>query len=402
MERKGKSKTWRRVLKEVSAILLWVFLFVKFFVFDIDVYLVSAVGDEWMFLLKYKFFVILALGLLLWHCLGTRGFLSWLFFVLVSPFLFILWRIPQVLLRSKSWVVVVGYFSAIISFFKSLKANLVLFGIISLSTVLILTQKNEQVLVACMLALGASLVWHYIKRFIDSFKPPELFGANAGTLKKIGEGLQMQYINNRLLTEKKKNDMSEEEYKKYVGKLEQVVLFDRLWYFLASKLRDFRKSRTLMIFCFGKLIYTLVITIIFFAILNYAVYKINPGSFVTPSTSVGFIHFIYYSFNAIFTSNLIDFYPVGSLARLMNCMEIFFGFMIVVIIFFIITTVHKEKHTEELDRMIGLARTQGRELDALIHTEFDLTVEEAITEIEKIKGSTLKLIYYLASRIEKS
>jgi hypothetical protein len=97
---------------------------------------------------------------------------------------------------------------------------------------------------------------------------------------------------------------------------------------------------------------------------------------------------------------VVDFYPVGSFARFMNSVEIFFGFLILAILFFLITNVVRERHTEELDQMIVLAKARGGELDKLILSEFDLTVEEALQEVEKIKGSLLKLIYYLASQID--
>jgi len=399
MKVKGKAKVLRRIFKEASAILIWAFLFTKFFIFDIDVYLANVVSQECVFLLKYKFFFILGIFLLLWQCLGSRRFLLWLIFVLASPFYIVFWRVPQLLLRSKSWIVIVSYLSAIISFLKSLKVNLALYGIILLSILLIITQEQKHILIACMIFLSGSLFWHFTKRFKNSFKSPSMFGFNATTMKDIAQKAHTVYKIEEI-KEIKKSDITEAEHKKLMLKLENILLFDRLWYFVASKLRDFKKSKILIAFCFGKLFYTMVITVIVFALLNYTTYKISPNSFVIPQNSTGIFSFLYYSFNTIFTNSLADFYPIGAFARLLNSAEIFSGFMIVVILFFVITTVVKEKHTEELDGMIEVAKIHGQELDIIIRDEYKLTIDDAIKEVEKIKGSMLKLIYYFTSQID--
>ncbi len=379
--------------------MIWAILFTKFFIFDIDIYLASVVSHEFVYLLKYKFFFILGFFLVIWQCLGNRSFLLWLIFVLAFPFYFLFWRVPQLLLRSKSWIVVVGYLSTIISFLKSLKVNLALFGITLLSVLLIITQEQKYILVSSMIFLSGSLFWHFMKRFKNSFKSPSMFGLNATMMKDIAQKAYTVYKIEEI-REIKKSDITEVEHKKLMSKLENILLFDRLWYFIASRLRDFKKSKILIVFCFGKLFYTMVITIIVFALLNYATYKISPNSFVIPRNSTGIFSFLYYSFNAIFTNSIADFYPAGALARFLNSAEIFSGFMIVVILFFVITTVVKEKHTEELNGMIEVARMHGQELDIIIRDEYKLTIDDAIKEVEKIKGSALKLIYYFTSQID--
>ena len=71
--------------------------------------------------------------------------------------------------------------------------------------------------------------------------------------------------------------------------------------------------------------------------------------------------------------------------------------MILVYLFF---TIIKEKHKQEIVSSIVAIERQGTELEDIINEEYHLTVDQAIKEVEKIKGSMLKVIYYFMSNID--
>lgn len=362
--------------------------------------MLNAISPELGFVVKYKFFAFLILCLLILLLRGTRNFLKLFAYFLFFPFLFLFWQIPMLLLQKNNWILVLGYLTIIISFFKSMKLNLIVFTTLSISLTVIITQEHKYILILMMFILGIYLSWYYVRCVIASFKTPNVLGIDTTRIKELSLSLNKQYIDYKITGTNIKENMSEEEHKTYISKLEQVLFFNKMWYFVASKLRDFKNSKALLLYCFAKLFFTLCITIIIFALLNYSAYKIDHSSFATPTEIKGFLSFIYYSFNTIFTNNVVDFYPVTNFARFLNSAEIFFGFLILVILFFLTTTVLKEKHTEELDRISELAKVQGQELDKIIYSNFNLTVDDAIQEIEKIKSSMFKMIYYFTSQID--
>ena len=78
-----------------------------------------------------------------------------------------------------------------------------------------------------------------------------------------------------------------------------------------------------------------------------------------------------------------------------------FSFLVLIILLFLFTTIIREKHREELESSIVEMDKQGRELERFIGREYNLTVDQAIGEVEKIKGALIKFIYYLSSEISE-
>lgn len=58
-----------------------------------------------------------------------------------------------------------------------------------------------------------------------------------------------------------------------------------------------------------------------------------------------------------------------------------------------------DRHAEELKAVVEAIRGQGKKLESLIQKEYHMTIEEAISELEKIKASMIKVIYFLSKGI---
>jgi hypothetical protein len=72
--RQTQQRAWRTA-RDIIASFLWTFLFVKLFVYDIDVFLVRLVSPTSLWLLDYKFFLIVGVVLLVWTLSGTKRLL---------------------------------------------------------------------------------------------------------------------------------------------------------------------------------------------------------------------------------------------------------------------------------------------------------------------------------------
>ncbi len=380
-------------LLEAFALLVWLYLIVKIFVFDFDNYLIQKYFPSLFWVIQFKFFVIISTLSISWLLLRTKGLFKIIGFTVIYPFFLIFWRIPRILFKSKSWVGIFALIEILISFFKSFKLNFIIFTAVAISCLFILTSTTKYFLIPSMVILFAYLINHFIRRVKYAFRPFNIFSSNFEKLlvywQKIQANLSVKAI-------QKYND-KQEINSKWVDNLQQTLILNKICYFLITKLRNFKQSSFAIIYSLVSLIITFFVTIIVFSFQNFVLFKINQNSFFQIPQG-GLWAFFYYSFNAIFTNAINDFYPISNWARFFNSLEIFFGFLILVILLFLFTTIIREKQNEQIDTAIVVIQKQAITLENFIKEEFQFSAEEALKELEKMKGSMLKIIYFFMSQ----
>lgn len=172
-----------------------------------------------------------------------------------------------------------------------------------------------------------------------------------------------------------------------------LLLFNRASTFIAAKLKEFQESRIVFLYFLLGLLFSLIFTVLVFALANFALDKLDPIHFSDHSPR-GFVFFIYYSFNTIVTNGIADFYPVSGIARLLNTAEVFFGILTLVILVTVYTNVKSERTRSEVDSIISTLDKQGDELEKFINQEFSMDIDQAIAEIQKLPSNFIKIIYY--------
>jgi hypothetical protein len=105
-----KSRNISFYVREFVAASFWLFLFIKAFVYDLDLFIIRGfpVLEP---LYPYKFFFFLGLLSVAWVVLRTKRFLKTIGYVLVYPLVLLLWRIPKLLF--KNWALLVIFAPAI-------------------------------------------------------------------------------------------------------------------------------------------------------------------------------------------------------------------------------------------------------------------------------------------------
>lgn len=190
--------------------------------------------------------------------------------------------------------------------------------------------------------------------------------------------------------------LTPEQREKRAANLQFMVIANRATAFIAAKLKEFQESKLILLYFILGLLFTLCLTVVLFSLINLGLQKIDPLAF-SKSSPRGFLFFLYYSFNTILTNGIADFYPVSSIARLLNSLELLFAFLIIVILFFVYTNIKNEKAKEEMANLVQSLTTQGEEIEELIHQEYDTNVSNAIKEIERLPSSMIKVIYYFTT-----
>ena len=147
------------------------------------------------------------------------------------------------------------------------------------------------------------------------------------------------------------------------------------------------------------LLLLIIITIISFASINYGLYKIN-NEFYKVSATPTFFTFFYYSCNNFVYNSIQEIIPFEPISQAISMIEFFFAILLGAILISLFFSVINDKHTDELNKLIEAIEKEGESMEGFIKDEYKLNIEEAISELGKLKANLIDFIYGLSKRIE--
>ncbi|MGD0590749.1 MAG: hypothetical protein ABSA44_08125 [Bacteroidota bacterium] len=396
--KKEKSRimlTLKKTIGELFAFTLWLYMVIKLFVFDFDVYIVDTYFPSLSWLVYFKFLLFLVLIMIYWIFVGDKNFFKAIAFVLFYPFILLFWRIPNLFIGN--WFAIIGAIGFGISFYRSLKRNYITFTLITLSSILIIITNKQIYLIASMIVLSSILLIHFARRLFYSFVPSKaLFLPKQAVLTLLERTKSNLKLPEELRTTAIEK-YTEEQKNKWSYTLQTLLLINRVSYYVASKLRELQERRLVILYFIFGLLFSFCLTVVIFALNNYALQKIDATAFSNPSHK-GLLFFIYYSFSTIINSAITDFYPISAFARLFHLSEVFMGVFLLVILFFVYTNVKSDKTKSEVNDLISTLGAQGKEIEVLINHDFSMDINQAIEVVEKFPGSLLRLFYFITTK----
>ena len=395
-----KKNILKQSTREILAIIFWAYSIVKVFVYDVDVHLVQTYFPHAAWVLYYKFLFMLGVVSIVCLFMRDKQIIGWCIYIIFYPIIILVWKIPKVLVARRSWIGAFALIGATLSFFKSLKFNLITSALFLIPLCAIWGSSHPIILWISIGLLSIFLVVLFFRSFYFAFKPSTLFQLQSQVISKFWDITKTHYPPDQEIRNLPVEKMNEGQLQKWSNNLQMAIIFNRGCYFLASKLRDFQKSRINIIYYVLNFLGIVFLTIIVFGAVNYGIYRIEPSNFSVPFYPRPW-HFIYYSVNTIFTNGIPDFYAVSGIARFISTIEIVFGFLLLVILFFLVTTVQSNRHRQEIGSAVKAIRSQGQILEQFVETEYNMTVEQAIIELEKVKAGLIKAIFYLSAYVER-
>lgn len=383
-----------KALRDIFCSLIWIYVIIKLFVFDFDVYLFQTYLPKQTWLVDFKFVVLLLIISIYWLTVGNKKFYLAIAFLLFFPIYFLVWRVGRLIFRN--WFAAFAAISYVSSFLQSFKFGFITFTIFVTASVLILASNNPILLILGMALLFSVLVAHFSRRVKYAFVPSKALVFPRKGYVSLIETVLKQYRLPPAIKSTSMEKLTTDQRNTRATNLQFMVIANRATTFIASKLKEFQESKLILLYFILGLLFTLFLTVVLFALINLGLHKIEPLAF-SSSSPRGFLFFLYYSFNTILTNGIADFYPVTSIARLLNSFELLFAFLIIVILFFVYTNIKNDKAKEEMANLVQALTKQGDEIEELIHQEFDTNVSRAIEEIEKLPSSMIKIIYFFTT-----
>ena len=141
--RRGLFSYFLKAVRETLAILFWMYVLIKLFAFDIDIFLMNRFLPGYAWLLNLKFFILIGGIALIWLVTKNKYILSWSLYVFFYPPIILFWKIPFFIFKQRSWILAFAFINSIISFFKSIKYNFITSALFLASLAIIFSFSNK-------------------------------------------------------------------------------------------------------------------------------------------------------------------------------------------------------------------------------------------------------------------
>ncbi len=384
------------ILIEIIAPLVWVYIFVKLFIYDFDSWFFRILFPQYWRILEVKFILLLLFLSILWMIFGTKNVLKWFFYILFYPLLLLFIFLPWFIFKQKSWNLGFAVVNATISFFKSLKYSFITTSFFLAALTSILLFNNLNLLWASIIILLVLIVVTFVRKFWFALKPSGIFGIHIKALKgtkKISKGTFTLDTDIRDLP---MDSLNPKQLESWTAKLQTAVLFNRICVFLARKLRGYQGSPWQMMPHILTILFLLFFTVVSFTGINYGLYKINPLLFSTTGIPSIFT-FFYYSFCNIVFRPINELAAIAPLSQIAFMTEATCALLLVAILVTLLIAVRSERNSAELDETIKAIEKEGEEMELFIKDEYKInTISDALSELEKLKAGFIKFLYKMS------
>ncbi|MCL4874232.1 hypothetical protein KJ039_09140 [bacterium] len=391
----------KRFLKEIIAISFWIYVFVKLFVFDLDVFLVNRFAPEYIWLTNLKFFIILAVLAIIWLVSKNKNIFFWSMYIIFYPAILFFWKFPFFIFKQKSWSFAFASINALISFFISIKYNFIIIATFIISLAIIFYFSNVIIIWCAIFALSMLLFVIYVHRLLLIFKPAAIFQLYSKIFSAMREHAQSSFVLDENMKAQPIEKLDQKQLEKWTANLQTAVLFNRICLFVAKKLKNYQNSGLNIISYVLTLLLLVIFTTISFTFINYGLYKINNNFFdISISNTPSLFIFFYYSFNNLLFNSIQEIQPIVPITQTVFMLESFFALFLIVIFVSLLLTVKSKRHSDELDKTIGKINEEGNSLEKLIAAEYNLDIESAIRELDRLKAGLVAFIYKLSKNIQ--
>jgi hypothetical protein len=387
------------VVRELLGLVFWAYALLKVFVFDIDLYLLNATAPQYSWLLSFKFFIIAgSVASLLALVRRDAVIVGWLLYILFYPFILFLWHIPRLIYRQRSIALAFAAANACISFFRSLKYNFITAVLFLGALTITISSSHRSLLWGGLVTLFVLLMLAYVHRLTLCFRPSAMYQLYSKLLAAVRDQGATAFGLDPELKGLPPAVLDPKQLEKRTTNLQNLVFFNRLCLLVARGLRDYQDSRIVAVSYAMSLIVLIVLTVLGFAGIHDAIYKIDPAAF-NATRPLAFFQFIYYSFNSVVFNAVPEVTPVGPLAQAAVMTQQFLSLLVSLIFVTLLFTIHGERHSSELDTVVKNLQAQGVAMEVLLREQFRVTLPEALAELERAKTTLIGVIYWLSARL---
>jgi hypothetical protein len=358
----------------MCAILVWVAVIVQIGFYDLETALINHVLPNNAWPLTSKFFVSTVVICAFLFGIRYQLVRKSLTFVLFYPLRFAFFRVlPRMVVY---WPFTFLIFPSIVSFVRAFRMRITMALLGFCGWVMLFWGQRPPQIASGMLLIVLFLVGNYVRHFRMAFSMNgPLYGTDRVSAA-VWRFLKGAVIDKHLTDAKESNIDTVESDKKRKEALENCLLLRGLVQLLISKLSAFAKSGRIELYLLVSLAYSIVLTIVLFGFEYYGLHKIHPDAF-TATNSVGLVHWLYFSLMTLLHVSIGGIQPSSSAATFLVAAESICGVVLMLFLFFIITSVLRPRYHSDFTGLIDQLKQESNVIELKINSEFGISLKEA-------------------------
>jgi len=402
------SKWWNgrslieRYLRHAVAIAAWGYLVLQLFIFDLDAWLLGRLPAWLHGVVIFKFWVFLVTAAIILRFTPRRIFWSWTLYVVLYPFTRLaigFWKAAKlttfVLIKLRSWSVFFVFLNLCFSFVSAWKINFLLYSITAAAIFSVFVSSDPITLNSAAALLSLVIVVQVGRRLFATFKPTPVFHLYVRATAWAMDNLRRRFIKPTPIRGIDVSGMSLAEFEKKHGDLSTAVILTEFCGFLQDRFKQYNKSG-MALATYVTLLAVLFLTVtVLLTVVNLAVFKADPGSFVF-TRSHNLFDFFDYSFGAVTGQRGGLVLPISTGARLVSMLETVLGWLFAAgTLLSLYFGLRQGREKEEIENAILGLQDEKRRMNEYMEREFSISVNDAIGLLEKLQGGVVTFINLL-------
>lgn len=371
---------WKHLLFSFIWLLMIIIL-----IFRVDAQLISNFGKDWDWAISIMPILLLVIFVLV--TVTQKWYYSIAIFF--YPLLVFFWFLPKLILEKGKIYLFFHYVEFIFIKLTKFKTTVIKILFFSLALVLLFLSDNNW-LQGLSLIITTYFYFKFVANYLKaSFSPAQLFGNEIEEYLK--EVVEKSNVDNRFLINEFAIQTSDEKLtieERKPKQLKRLALMYIVLTSLSQNLNSFKGKKSYVISWVLQLSFFLLISIIYFTVLNYTIYNIDTTQFIV-SDNNNWFEFFYYTLKS-FTFNGIDsIKPNSILTKLIEILSyLIVGVFLLIIVASVFFSLRQDKIRDNIELTVQICNTHNEYIISHINSEYGLTLQAVFKEFEEIKKST--------------
>jgi len=282
-----------------------------------------------------------------------------------------------VIFRKKSWLLLFHVMNFVAEFVRTFRRRVIVLAVFCISFTICFVADNNVLLAVSATIIVITILMTFVRVFIDTLSPSNVFTfykkcflwVNTSYLANMRDMSEITGVSVTLMTER--------QLFIYKPNLSSTVLANRLLLFTATKLRDYQRSAVGIVGGIILFFFLWIYTIVAFAAINSALYKLDPSQFMVTAILTDFT-FFHYSFYAAVYSQVPEMVAVSTWSMAIAMSEVAFAIITLAVFAAAMIITLGEQYFSQLDDLIQDARRESQKTERFINVGFGLSSVDAL------------------------
>lgn len=392
---------WRRRFRIANTVAaaVWIFGLTKVFLADIDRIFLERVAPDLIFLVDYRFFVII--GAFALAVLVVKRAFYWLLYAAIFPIVAFFWYLPRFFYRRRSWTLAFAVVSVAFKAFRKIRRKFVIRVAELIVSLIVVTSSSRPVLMCSAALIFIAILYHYGVALFGAFRPSDFLGAQRTFIR---ERLSADSLWSAIGISPKLRDadvvkFNKQQLDQFANSLSQGLLWVKATDFYVVLLDRYRRTAAEISLAAGSFMWLFLQSTLALTLINYAIWKIDPGQF-DASSQPFFLYFAYMSLLSLYGNGASGLAPTGEWAVAISVFSAIYGPLLLIALLLQVVFGYKQARDESTFQETATEiRARKKELERRLEEEYEVPVEEALRRLSDARLGASAIIRYMAERI---